>query len=209
MNKKKILTDMLKSILQEFSSKSIEELNKKPSLKIILHAGSEFIEDNVRKEIEKDRIVIDMVFRAIDEQDSIKEDIDMICERVKEIDRDFLKKISNLPFSIEINYDRICEVREERVMELSELIKDIIKNWNHNMSFEDAVRSAYTPQRFRERLENILYLYSVETRILGDHLKLCFPLNTIKDLFVKNLFSIMKDLSSSIARRWTEKIYGL
>ncbi len=208
MNKKKILTETLESILKEFSDRSIKELSKNPPLKIMLHAGSQFIEDNVRKEIEKDKIVIEMALRAIEEHNSLSEEIDRICEKVKEIDKEFLEKIKDLPFSIEINYDEVCEVREERIMELSELIKDITGNWEHDMAFEDAVRRSYTPQRFKERLENILYLYSVETKLVGEHLKLCFPLSTVKDLFVKNLFSIMKDLSSSIARGWMEKIYS-
>ncbi len=209
MNRKKILTEVLESILKEFSDKSIEELNKKPSLKIMLQVGSQFIEDNVRKEIEKDKIVIEMTLKAMEEHNSMKKNIKRICERVKEIDKDFFEKIKHLPFSIEINYDEVCEVREERITELSELIKDIIRNWKYDISFEDAVKKSHTPQRFKERLENILYLYSVETKLIGKHLKLCFPLNTVKDLFVKNLFSIMKDLSSSIAKGWMEKIYNI
>lgn len=196
-------------MLHDFSRRCIGRLSRHLPLRIFLSLFQRFLNANVVKEAEKDRLIIEQasaIFEAGRERGN--EDIDEIFEKGKEVDSDFIRKVSVPPLTIEVRYDEISDIRRKRIVCLGNTVFELLGNWNDAVPFPVIVKSTYTERRFTEVLGEILHLYNLETRMLGNSITFHKPADKVKDLFARRLFSDMEDTAGEIAGDYTRRIYA-
>lgn len=208
MDKIGLLSAQDRLLLQEFSARCIDRLNDHFMLAFFLKVFCRFLEDNIRKEIEKDRLIIESVVRDFKAGKGEGEvDMGEIFEKTKDVDNDFLKKIAILPLTLEVRYDDIEDIRKERIALLVHFVFTVFRNWDDPIPFCDVVRTTFTEERFQEIITRILHLYTLETRMLSKSVK-CFPVfATARNSFFDTLFKIMEKTGQDVAVEYTGSIF--
>ena len=208
MNKLDILCDRDGEIMLEFSKLCLKRLNKHLPLKLFLSLFQHFFDANVLKELKKNRLIIGHAATAFD-QGIGRRDIDVteIFEMTKEVDHDFVRKVSNPLFSMQIRYDDFAEVRKKRIIACINMVFDLLSNWQDELPFADNVKSTYEGNSYREVLTEMLHLYTIETRMLSNSITLHGPAGRAKDLFAENLYTAMEKTAGEIAAVYAQKVY--
>jgi len=208
MSKVEILCDNEKQMMFEFSRRCIGRLNNHLPLKFFLSLFQDFLDANVLKELEKDRLVIEHAAVAFEDgKDRTDVDVHVIFEGTKKIDAAFVKKLPAPVFSIEVKYDDFAEVRKRRIACLLNMAFDLLENWKEEVPFIETVRSAYTEERFSEILGEVLHLYNLETKMLSNSITFHSAANKIKDIFAEKLFTTMERTAEQLASEYTRGIY--
>ncbi len=198
-----------RELMIEFSKLCVGRLGKHLSLKFFLSLFQHVLDANVHKEIEKDRLIIRRAAAWFDMgRNRIALDVDGLFEMTRDIDNDFIKKLSTPLFSIDVRYEDFSEIRKRRIVSLANMVFDLSANWQDTLSFNDNVRSTYPEKKYCEVLDELLHLYNVETRMLSHSFTFHGPAGRIKDLFAEKLFATMEKTSAEIAAKYTRKIYG-
>jgi hypothetical protein len=169
----------------------------------------DFLEENVLKEIEKDELIIKDTATVFDDGNDVdKVDVDGIFEKTKDIDKEFVNKVSILPLLIDIRYDDIKDIRKKRIQIMSQTVFDLLSHWEDSTPFVSIIRGAYTEEHFKEIISEILRLYSLETRTLSNSVKLLPPANVAKYFFTTTIFNTMEEIIEGLAYDFTEKVFG-
>jgi hypothetical protein len=208
MDKVSILCSKDKRMMEDFSTRCIDQLKHHAVFRIFSGLFSGYMDENVRKEIEKDRFIIENAARHF-KSDCKLEDIDThaIFEKTKEIDRTFLKKLSILPIFIDIRYNDIENIRIERIRLMSKVFYELLNNWKDAGTFEEIVKNTYTKVDFKEIIGLMLHLYNLETKMLSNFLILHHPASKISNLFVETLFNTMENIKDHLADEITSSIF--
>lgn len=193
-------------MMYEFSKRCIKQIKNHFVLKPLISLFRDFLEDNVSKEIEKDRLIIQNAAKAFNRSDNINDlDIEEIFELTKEIDREFVEKVLSKPISIDVRYDDIGDIRKKRIKHISATVFELLSNWKDVMPFSDLVRITYKEKRFQEIITEILHLYNLETKVLSNSIKI--PGNKLKRLLEVKIFKTMEEASLNIADEFTRRIF--
>ncbi len=211
MDKVSILCNKDEEILHEFSNRCIEKLNGYIMFKLISPFILGFMKENVQKEIMKDRMIIEYAVSVFDHGQNTYDldlDLDEIFERTKEIDSEFIKKISSLPVFLDVRYETIESVRKERIQVMARTIFELLDHWRDRETFSAVVRKTYTEERFREMVLSILHHYNLETEMLGSCIKVPPPMASAMDIFTKKLFPIMEETAHEIVLKEADRIFG-
>ena len=208
MDKAAILCKKDKAMLQEFSRRVILRVTGRslPAFKIPFLGA--YIEANVMKEVEKDRIIIchaAEAFAAGKGADDL--DNDALFEETKTVDRTFVKSLIIPSLSVRMRYEDIAGIRKTRIRLLANDVHHILRGWDDSSSFEERLRSVYAAEQFKEAIIEILHLFNLETRMLSRSARFFPPFRTAMKVIADTLFDVMEAVSRDLAGDYTIKIY--
>jgi hypothetical protein len=204
-----VLCDHDREVMLEFSRVCVRRLGKYLPLKLFLSFFQQVLDANVHKEIEKDRRIITDAAAGFDKgKDRAAMDVDELFKMTRELDNEFVKKLSTPLFSIEVRYEDFAEIRKRRIVSLVNMVFDLMGKWRDVLSFTDNLKNTYTEKRYREVLCELLHLYNIETRMLSNSFTFHGPAGKVKDLFAEKLFATMERTAEDLCAEYTRKVYG-
>jgi len=208
MSKVDVLCDTDREMMLEFSRVCVSRLNNYLPLKLFLSPFQHFLDANVIKEIEKDRLIIKYAAELF-EAGSIRDEMDIngIFEKTKKVDEEFINKLSTPFFSIAIRYDDFAGIRKKRIAALVNMALDLLGNWQDGLPFYDIVKTTFEEESYGEALREVLHLYNVETRMLSNSFTFHGPAGKVKDLFAERLITTMEETALEIALVYTRRVY--
>ena len=195
-------------MMQEFSTRTAARLGDYTLFRLLLPAFRAFLDINVRKEIEKDRLVIVRAAAAQRAGSAPQEaDIQRLLQQAREIDRQFLQQAAVFPVSIHIEYRDIEQFRRRRIERLLELAGRLLAQWEVTPRFRAAVAGLYAPDEFRALLREILELYSAETKMLSRSVHIPQIFNFARDSLSETVHTVMVSVAQGLAGELTHKVY--
>jgi hypothetical protein len=207
MDRVRILADKNSDMMHEFSRRSLEEVQVGAVLSLALPVFSRYLDANVGKEVAKDRLIIGETAEAFFAgRPACDLDLEDIFEKTKAVDKTFLDSLSIPAFSISVRYSDFADIRIQRIWRIAQTVYAVLKHWPDGASFGDAVRSAYSEYEFRHILGEILSLYSLETRMLGDAIR--SPLHKTILSYLTALFDAMERVREGLAATYAKNIFG-
>ncbi len=208
MNRVGILCDQDRDMMYEFSRRSLDRVSKHSLLLSSLPFFSAYLESNVKKEVDKDRLIIEEAAAAFETgKPACELDLEDIFDKTKQVDKVFLDTLPILS-TFFVRYSEFADIRIQRIWRISRTVYTVLTNWPDAASFNDAVRNAYTENTFKEIIAEILHLYSQETRMLSKSLRLFPPFNKALQNFTETVFQAMEEVTEDIAELYTRKIFG-
>ncbi len=136
MSKVDVLCDTDREMMLEFSRLCVSRLNNYLPLKLFLSPFQHFLDANVIKEIEKDRLIIEYAATHFERgRDRDDMDINDIFEMTIKVDDEFVNKLSNPFFSVVIRYDDFAEIRKKRIAAFVNMVFDLLRNWQDEVPF--------------------------------------------------------------------------
>lgn len=209
VNRVEVLCDHDRELMTEFSLVCVRRLGKYLPLKFFLSMFHPVLDANVHKEIEKDRLIITHAAAGFDSgQDKAAVDVDGLFEATREIDTEFVRKLTTPFFSIRVRYEDFIEVRKRRIVSLVGVVFDLMGNWRDKLPLAGNLRNTYTDKRYKEVLCELLHLYNVETRMLSNSFTFHGPGAKLKDLFAERLFVTMEETAEDLCSEFTMRVYG-
>lgn len=209
MDKVGILRAKDRQILQDFSRRCMEGLQARSLVSLPLPFLRTYMNANVAKEVDKDRLIIEYAAGRFREGKACRDhDIEKMFELTKEVDKAFLRKVTVPSLSIKVRYEDIEAVRKARIDCIARFVHELLASWEDEKPLEDAVRTAYTGQAFRERMTEVLHLYNRETRVLSNSIRLFGPLQMAVDAFAETLYRTMEEVTESMAGSYAQQIFG-
>ena len=208
MNKLDVLVGKNSEMMHEFSNRCIGRLEGHGALKVLLAPFHRFLEENVEKEADKDRLIIECAIAAYDDGKDLEAvSREELFEKTMQIDAAFLKKVS-LPLLPNVWYQDAADIRKRRIDVVFETVYDLMRNWKEYYSFSETVRETYSPEQFSKNIIDILDLYRLETRMVASSIRLPLPARKAKNLIESQLYKIMGLVAEEIAREHKEKIFA-
>jgi hypothetical protein len=196
------------AMMQEFSTRTAARLGDYTLFRLMLPAFRAFLDINVRKEIEKDRLVIMRAAAAQRAGSAPQEaDIQRLLQQAREIDQKFLQQAAVFPVNIHIEYRDIEEFRRRRIERLLELAGRLLAQWEATPRFRAAVAGLYAPDEFRVLLREILELYSAETKMLSRSVHIPQIFNFARDSLSETVHTVMVSVAKGLAGELTHKVY--
>jgi len=204
-----ILCEKDKTLMYSFSRRSLERAAQHPLKLASLPFFSTYMNANVRKEVDKDRLIIDVAAKKYHEGKPVCDlDLEDVFEQTKQVDKAFLNHLIIPAISFHVRYSDFADIRIQRIWLISKTVYTLLANWPASGSFTDAVRFAYTGTKFKQRLMDILHLYNEETRILSNSLRIFGPLNKAVSSSAEAMYKAMEEITADITDVYTKKIYG-
>jgi hypothetical protein len=208
MDKVGVLCVKDKAMLVEFSSRVLQRISGR-TLFLHLPFITDYLEANVRKEAEKDRIIIAhaaAAFPSCAGDEALV--VDSLFEETKSVDAAFVKTLLIPSIAITVRYEDIADIRKKRIQRLLKGVYKLLAQWEEAVSFEECVRKAYSERRFKEDLGEMLHLYSLEIRSLNNSIRFLSPLKGAVNFFADALFDAMQAASTGLVRDCGKKIFG-
>lgn len=208
MSKVDVLCDTDREMMLEFSRLCVSRLNNFLPLKLFLSPFQCFLDANVFKEIEKDRLIIEHA-AAHFERGRNRDDMDVndIFKMTIKVDDEFVNKLSNPLFSVVIRYDDFAEVRKKRIAAFVNMVFDLLHNWQDGVPFPHIVKNTFDEDIYRDVLKEVLHLYNVETKMLSNSFTFHGPAGKVKELFEDRLFTTMEKTAGEIALEYSRKVF--
>lgn len=198
-----------KDVLYKFSNLTLKRLRGISHLVRPLKIFQQHMDINVVKEVEKDRLIVEYACSVFHLGGEIGPTyVEEVFEKTKDVDREYLRKMSLPLLSIELRYEDIADIRKQRIGCLSQAVHNLLSWWDDSGSFEEAVKTTFSARRFQETISDILHLYSLETLKLTGSIKLIPPLRKVMNSFSEALFKAMEESIKEVAEGCVEKIYG-
>jgi hypothetical protein len=195
-------------MMQEFSARTIRRLEDHSLFKLLLPVFRSFLEINVRKEIEKDRLAI---MRAAETQRAGgtpgPADVEALLQQAREIDQRFLREAAVFPVNIRIEYRDIESFRRRRVEMLLAAAHALFARWEVTPRFRAAVAARYTRAEFEAQLREIMQLYGAETRALSRSVRIPSIFNIARDSISDTVYSVMASVAADLAGELARKVY--
>lgn len=209
MDKVSLLCDWDSELMHEFSRRAFQRFTGRSLLSIPLPFISTYMEANVKKEVEKDRLIIDHA-AAIHASGKGLQDLDVeeVFEETKAVDKTFLQGLLIPSLSIHVRYEDIAAVRKKRIERLSRAVFDLLGGWQDASTLAETVKRTYSEQEFKGAVLDVLSLYNLETRLLGKTIKFLPPFNRALNQFAEALFEAMEQVAEEMTESCAKKIYG-
>lgn len=208
MNKLDVLAGKNSEMMHEFSNRCICRLEGHGALKVLLAPFHRFLEENVEKEADKDRLIIECAVAAYsDGKDLGAVSREELFKKTMQIDAAFLKKVS-LPVLASVWYQDAADIRKRRIDVVLKTVYDLMRNWKEHYSFSETVRETYSPEQFSKNIIDIIDLYRLETRVVASSIRLPLPAKKAKNLIESQLYEIMGLVAEEIAKEHTEEIFA-
>jgi hypothetical protein len=169
---------------------------------------SAYLEANIKKETDKDRLIIEHAAEALAAgKEPGDVDIEELFEKTKIVDRAFVRRLLIPSFSIQVRYEDIADIRKKRIARLSTTAGEVLRSWKDSSTFPEVVRTTYSEPQFSEILRDILHLYNLETRNLTDSINFFSPFNRAISAFAENVFDTMEIVSAAMVEECAAKLY--
>ena len=208
MDKVGILCEKDSIMMHEFSRLSLDRIKGHSLLSVTISFFSSYMEANVRKEVEKDRLIIKEAAAAFEAgRPACDLDLEDIFEKTKKVDKEFLDNLMIPSFSFSVRYSDFADIRIQRIWRISRSVYALLGKWPDGAPFADAAKKAYAGKTFKELIVEILHLYNLETRMLGDAIR--SPFHKAISAYVEALFQAMEETTEEMASDYTKKIYGV
>ena len=208
MDKAAILCEKDGALLREFSRRVVRRVTHR-AVPIRLPFIGDYIDSNVMKEVEKDRIVIrraSEVFHA--GRGASDTDREELFEETKAVDRTFVQHLRIPVFSLTVRYEDFADIRKKRIRLLVDAVHAVLRGWNDAATLEETLRAVFPLDQFKESLTEILHLYNLETRILSRSVRFLPPFHGVMAKFADVLFNTMETESRDLVDDYANKIYG-
>ncbi len=207
MDKVDILCDKDRLMMHEFSRRSLDRIKGGSLLSLALSFFPSYLDGNVRKETDKDRIIIIEAAAAMQAgRPACDLDLEDIFEKTKVVDKAFLDSLLVPSLSLSVRYSDFADIRIQRIWRIARTVYSLLDKWPAGGSFSDAVKKAYTKKEFRKIIIDILHLYGQETRMLSDSIRSPFQ-RSIRE-YSEALFQAMESSMEELAGHYAEQIYG-
>ena len=208
MDKVRVLCAMSAAMMQEFSNRTAARLGDHTLFRLLLPAFRSFLDINVRKEIEKDRLVIQHAAAAHRAGCAPQEsDIQQLLQQAREIDQKFLQQAAVFPVNIHIEYRDIEQFRRRRIERLLEMSGRLFAQWEVTPRFRAALAGLYTSVEFRARLLEILELYASETKMLSRSVHIPQIFHFARDSLSETVHTVMVGVARGLADELTRQAY--
>lgn len=208
MDKVSALCAMSGTMMREFSARTAMRLEDYALFKLLLPVFRSFLEINVRKEVEKDRLVIQRAAAAQRAGGAPgPADLKPLLQQAREIDRQFLHQAAVFPVDIQIEYRDIEQIRARRIEKLLAAAYALIARWEATPHFHTAVAGLYTREEFESLLREILLLYSTETKALSRSVRIPQILNIARDSVSDAVYTVMTGVADDLAGELTRQVY--
>jgi hypothetical protein len=195
--------------LSEYSRRSIGRIAGRSSVMPPLPFLSKYMEANVEKETEKDRLIIRYAAEALKPGESPEDaELDDLFEETKAVDRRFLKRLLIPSLSIHVSYEEIADIRKKRIELLASAAALVFGGWIPSLTFHNVVRAVFTQSTFTGSLADILHLYNLETRVVTRSVRFFSPLNRAITHFADSFFEAMEAVSQEMLSECSEKIFS-
>ena len=206
MDKVRILSAMSGAMMQEFSARTAARLGDYTLFSLLLPVFRAFLDINVRKEIEKDRLVIACAAQRAGSAPQ-EADIQRLLQQAREIDQKFLQQAAVFPVNIHIEYRDIEQIRRRRIARQLEAAGRLFAQWHQTPRFRVAVARLYSRAEFESLLRAILELYSAETKMLSRSVHMPRIFNIARDSLSETVHTVMVGVAEGLAGELTRKVY--
>ncbi len=199
---------MNRVMMEAFSQRTVEGLKSYTLFRLALPPFQSFLDINVSKEVEKDRLVI--LQAASLHQSGTSPDSDHVTallHQAREIDQTFVRKAAMFPIDIQIQYQDIEHYRQQRIELLLQTSYRILGQWQNLSSFRAAVNKLYDEAQFRELLHDLLRLYAMETRMLSRSVRIPHLLSLARDAITQTITNVMQQEAETLARSLAHMVY--
>ncbi len=206
MNRIDILCEQDSSMMHEFSRRSLDRISGGTLLSMARSFFSTYMQANVRKEIEKDRLIIEEAAAAYEAgRPACDLDLEDIFEKTKGTDSRFLEGLMIPSFSIVVHYGDFADIRIQRIWRISKTVYALLGRWPEEASFADAAKASFSEDEFRSIIGELLHLYSMETRMLGEAIR--SPFRAAISAAGETLFRAMEEAKEELANDCAKMIY--
>ncbi len=195
-------------MMETFSQRTVEGLKGYTLFRLALPAFQSFLDINVGKEIEKDRMVITKaasLHQSGARPDSVH--VAALLQDAREVDEAFVRKAAVFPIDIQIQYQDIEHYRQQRIEVLLQTSYRILTQWPDASSFRSAVSELYSEAQFQDLLNEILNLYAMETRMLSRSVRIPHLLTLARDAVTQPITEVMEKEAKTLARSLTHTVY--
>lgn len=184
-------------MLEAFSRRTIARLRAVLPLRIVLPRLETFLEQNLEKELRKDRLTIERAAAALacgapPDGEAARE----VLAGMRRIDREFLHQVRRFPVRIDVPYARIDPLRLQRIDEGLHLAFRVLEAWRRGRK----MRSAFSKQELQGRLQRLLELYARETQALAWCVRLPAPLEPLRERLASALLEAMTQVAQAVTR---------
>ncbi len=194
-------------MMHEFSRRSLHGLHDRSLLSVTLSFFSAYLKGNVRKEVDKDELIIRESALAFESGRPVCDlDLEDIFEKTKAIDKAFVEDLKVPSFTLSVRYSDFADIRIQRMWRIAQTVYALLAKWPEGGSFGAAVRNCYTENEFKAILVEILHLYSLETRMLGDSIR--SPFHSSVQRYLESLFEAMESAKEELASDYSKMIIG-
>ncbi len=208
MDKVGILCEKDRVMMHEFSRLSLDHAGGRSLVSVTLSFFSSYLEANVDKEVNKDKLIIEEAAAAFEAgRPSCDLDLEAIFEKTKKVDKAFLNSLMIPSFALSVRYSDFADIRIQRIWRISRTVYALLEKWRDGTSFDDAVRAAYSGKEFRDILVEILHLYNLETRMLGEAIR--SPFHKAISAYLETLFHAMEEAKEELSSNYIDKIFGV
>jgi len=195
--------------MEEFSSRSLDRIRGNSLVLASLPFFSSYFAANVKKEVDKDRIIIEEAAQSFQSgKPACELDLEEIFERTKAVDKQFIQMLRIPSFSLCVRYGDIADIRIRRIWRISRTVYDLLRTWPDTASYAVRVRHVYTDKEFRGIIIDILRLYNEETRMLSRSIRLIPPFNNAMTSLTETLFQAMESVTEGMADTCTMQLFG-
>ncbi len=209
MDRVAILCDRDRILMENFSHQSLDRMSNHTTLLGSLPFFSTYQNANVKKEVDKDRLIIMEVAEAFESGKPVCDlDLEEIFENTKKVDRGFLNKLTIAPFTLSVRYSDFADIRIQRIWLIAKAVYALLAHWPEGASFNDAVRYAYSEKKFKDILDEILHLYNEETKMLSKSIRHLGPFRPAVSAYTDALYQAMEEVREEITVSAVRRIFG-
>ena len=208
MNRVNVLCAMNRFMMETFSQRTVESLKGHTLFRLALPPFQSFLNINVAKEVEKDRLVIAQAAKV--HQSGTEPDpghVAALLQKAREIDQTFVRNATAFPIDIQIQYQDIEHYRQQRIELLLQTSYRILTQWQDVSSFRAAVNELYNEAQFRHLLHDILRLYAMETRMLSRSVRIPNLLTLARDAVTQTITNVMEQEAEALAKSLAHTVY--
>lgn len=196
-------------MLTEFSRRALEHITGRSTNSLHLPFITGYVNANVMKEVEKDRIIINHAASAFAANTKMADlDVEDIFEQTKAVDKTFVKGLLIPSLAISIRYEDIADIRKKRIRCLAKAVFDLLKSWDDAVSFQSRIRQTWSKQEFKAIMAEILRLYNQETMMLSNSVKFLHPFNRALNFFAEPIFDAMEDAAEELTADCAATIFS-
>lgn len=162
-------------------------------------AGLErLLAENTAKEVRKDALVIASAAAPMASNAALP----ALLAASRKIDSEFLLRIDGVPLGVAIPYDRVEPIRRRRIVRLQSAAVKVLESWRSGGNLRAALQKAHPEAEFERLLRDLLFLYADETKVLGEAVRLPWPLVPLRKLIVDTLHAAMYEIARQMSREW-------
>lgn len=208
MDKTLVLGNAEDRLLHEYARRTFQLLTGGSSSYFHLPYLSSYLEANILKEVEKDRLIINQAAAAFAAGQPLSSmNIEELFERTKTIDKAFVEQSVIPSLAITVHYEDFADIRKARISRVAGIVYDLLGRWADEIHLADVVRTTYSSSQFCDRLFDVLHLYNLETRQLGNSIHLFPPFSHALDNFAEELYEVMEQAAGELTKQYCDAIY--